>query len=205
MANSEERGYAVCNRRMKDLPSSKAHMTCKTLERLDIGVCSTTIVSETLKRRFVPWYKFHDQLVTTLEGADLRVRMCRSRCSSLVNDCPQYVQKTILDSDFTGHQWKEEDCRCSLNNDGGLKRWPGRGPSDDVPYQVLGKGQWHELQIEDLESRVRKWRCLGRRAWFLWLPRTLDRDEISVVEGCYRSLVVLQVSNMGQIRSLDWS
>lgn len=26
----------------------------------------------------------------------LRVRMCRSRCSSRVNDCPQYVQNTMV-------------------------------------------------------------------------------------------------------------
>ena len=30
------------------------------------------------------------------QKGDLRVRIWRSRCSSLVNDCPQYVQKTML-------------------------------------------------------------------------------------------------------------
>jgi hypothetical protein len=84
-------------------------MTCKALERFDVGVYPSTVVSETLMRRLVPWYKFSLSIGSKVGEGYSRVRICRSRCSSLVNDCPQYVQKTILESGLTGHQWEEED------------------------------------------------------------------------------------------------
>jgi len=41
----------------------------------------------------------HDRSIDrTNTVGDLRVKMCLSRCSSRVNDCPQYVQKTMLGS-----------------------------------------------------------------------------------------------------------
>jgi hypothetical protein len=38
----------------------------------------------------------HSAKALNYSSKNLRVSMCRSRCSSLVKDCPQYVQKTIV-------------------------------------------------------------------------------------------------------------
>jgi hypothetical protein len=64
------------------VPASKAHVTSKALERLNISVC-LGMVSYIVER-------LAKQVQLRLEKVvDSRVRICLSRCSSLVKDCPQ--------------------------------------------------------------------------------------------------------------------
>lgn len=56
---------------------------------------------------------------TSMSGLGLRVRMCLSRCSSRVKDCPQYVQKTILRGVAPWRQWvKSEGVSTFRRSDG---------------------------------------------------------------------------------------
>lgn len=45
---------------------------------------------------FVSEARVGQQATRIGRGENVRVRMCLSRCSSLVKDWPQYVQKTML-------------------------------------------------------------------------------------------------------------
>ena len=65
------------------VPPRKGHVTGETFERFDVSICQHSSVD--LIGRLYRYCAHH-----------LRVRICRSKCSSLVKDCPQYVQKTIL-------------------------------------------------------------------------------------------------------------
>lgn len=64
-----------------DSPSGKGHVASETLVWLHFGVCWSMVSPP----------KRHGGGIVVL-----RVRMWRSRCSSRANDCPQYLQKTIL-------------------------------------------------------------------------------------------------------------
>lgn len=67
-----------------NVPPREGHVAGKTFEGFDISICQHTSANA------------FDSLHYGHCSQGLRVKICLSKCSSRVKDCPQYVQKTIL-------------------------------------------------------------------------------------------------------------
>lgn len=81
-------------------------MASKAFEWLDIGVCWDKRISS-------------NEGLSVPELERLRVKICLSRCSSLVKDWPQYVQNTILarwGRDKTANSEKDTDVMMDGSN-----------------------------------------------------------------------------------------
>jgi hypothetical protein len=90
-------------------------VTGVAFERLDVGVYSRSHVNSISSTNPIAGP------ISNVRGLKsrkhLRVSICLSRCSSLVNDCPQYVQKTMVNP--RGAQWVVKGrCRKELIQEG---------------------------------------------------------------------------------------
>jgi hypothetical protein len=101
-------------------------VTSVAFEWLDVGVYSRSHVSPISSPNLIagPILACHQ----SESQKHLRVRMCLSRCSSLVNDCPQYVQKTMIDR-VALNEWR-------------TKLQEGIGPGETVGNGRVGRLQY---------------------------------------------------------------